>query len=67
MFRGAKKAATKTTVEQLPEGEEAAGLLPEGAAGAEPLVLRKQITGALEQDPERVKKLFASWIEEKGA
>jgi hypothetical protein len=67
MFRGAKKKTSgKAAIEELPEGEEAAGLLPEGAAGSEPLVLRKQIAGALEHDPERVKQLFASWIEEKG-
>jgi len=66
MFRGAKSKASSTAAAgQLPEAEGAAGLLPGGGGGSEPLVLRKQIAGALQQDPERVKQLFASWLEEK--
>lgn len=66
MFRGAKsKAATTTAAGQLPEAEGATGLLPGGGVSSEPLVLRKQISSALEQDPEHVKQLFASWLEEK--
>jgi len=68
MFRGAKiKVASTAAAGQLPEAEGAAGLLPGGGeGGSEPLVLRRQIASALEQDPERVKQLFASWLEEKG-
>jgi flagellar M-ring protein FliF len=67
MFRGAKrKAASTAGAAQLPEAEGAAGLLPSGGGSTEPLVLRKQIANALEQDPERVKRLFASWLEESG-
>jgi len=66
MFRGAKtKVASAAAAGQLSEAEGAAGLLPGGGGSSEPLVLRKQIAGALEQDPERVKQLFASWLEEK--
>ncbi|MDT8302846.1 MAG: flagellar basal-body MS-ring/collar protein FliF [Sedimentisphaerales bacterium] len=67
MFRGAKdKVASAPKAKELPEGEEAAGLLPEGEKGVpEPLIVRRQIASALEQDPERVKQLFASWLEEK--
>jgi len=66
MFRGAKsKVASTAAAGQLPEAEGAAGLLPGGGGSSEPLVLRKQIAGALEQDPERVRQLFASWLEEK--
>ena len=66
MFRGAKsKVASTAAAGQLPEAEGAAGLLPGGGGSSEPLVLRKQIAGALEQNPERVKQLFASWLEEK--
>ncbi len=68
MFRGAKsKVASTAAAGQLPEAEGAAGLLPGGGGGgsSEPLVLRKQIAGALQQDPDRVKQLFASWLEEK--
>ena len=67
MFRGAKsKAAKGSKADELPEGEETAGLLPGGGEGVpEPIVVRRQIASALEQDPERVKQLFASWLEEK--
>lgn len=66
MFRGAKsKVASTAAAGQLPKAERAAGLLPGGDESSEPLVLRKQIASVLEQDPERVKQLFASWLEEK--
>lgn len=66
MFRGAKsKVASTAAAGQLLEAEGAAGFLPGGGGSSEPLVLRKQIAGALEQDPERVRQLFASWLEEK--
>jgi flagellar M-ring protein FliF len=67
MFRGAKKKVkAETGREQLGAGEGQAGLLPGGAGGSEPLLLRRQIASALENDPERVRQLFTSWIEEKG-
>ncbi|MHC4171476.1 MAG: flagellar basal-body MS-ring/collar protein FliF [Planctomycetota bacterium] len=67
MFRGAKrKVASTAPAESLPAAEGASGLLTGEAGGSEPLVLRRQIAGALEDDPDRVKQLFTSWIEEKG-
>ncbi len=67
MFRGAKrKVKMEAGPGQLPGGEGTGGLLPGGAGGSEQLVLRRQIASALENDPERVKQLFTSWIEEKG-
>ncbi|MHC4423993.1 MAG: flagellar M-ring protein FliF C-terminal domain-containing protein [Planctomycetota bacterium] len=67
VFRGAKKkASAAVAAAQLPSAEQSAGLLPEAAEGSEPLVLRKQIAGALQSNPAQVKQLFASWIEEKG-
>jgi len=67
MFKGAKKKAKMAAVPgQLPAGELPGGLLPEAAGASKSLVLRKQIASALENDPERVKQLFTSWIEEKG-
>jgi len=67
MFRRAKSKVTSTAAAgQLPEAEGAAGFLPGGVGSSEPLVLRRQIASALEQDPEHVKQLFASWLEEKG-
>jgi len=67
IFRGAKRKVGMTApTAQLPGAEGAAGLLPGGPGSSEPLVLRRQIAGALGRDPERVKQLFSSWIEEKG-
>jgi flagellar biosynthesis/type III secretory pathway M-ring protein FliF/YscJ len=67
MFRGAKrKVKMAAGQEQLAGTESPAGLLTGAAGGAEPLVLRKQIASALENNPERVRQLFTSWIEEKG-
>ncbi len=67
IFSGArKKIAVPAAAGQLSEEEEAAGLLPAGAEGAEPLAVRKQITGVMQSNPDQVKQLFSSWLEEKG-
>jgi flagellar M-ring protein FliF len=67
MFKGAKKKVKMQAVaEQLPAGGVTGGFLPEAAGASEPLALRRQIASALENDPERVKQLFTSWIEEEG-
>ena len=67
MFRGAKKKVKVAAGQgQLAGGEGPVGLLSSGAGGMEPLVLRKQIAIALENNPERVRQLFTSWIEGKG-
>ena len=67
MFRGAKKKVKleEAAAEKLPGAEGAAGLLV-AETSSSPLVLRRQIASALERNPERVKQLFANWIEEKG-
>jgi len=67
IFSGArKKMASTAAAGPLAEAEGAAGFLPAGAEGPEPLAVRKQITGALQSNPEQVKQLFSSWLEEKG-
>jgi flagellar M-ring protein FliF len=67
IFSGArKKIAVPAAAGQLAEGEGATGLLPAGAEGAEPLAVRKQITGVMQNNPDQVKQLFSSWLEEKG-
>jgi len=67
VFRGAKKkASAMAAAEPLPGAKGAVGLLPAEAVGSEPLVLRKQIAGALQSNPAQVKQLFSQWIEEKG-
>lgn len=75
IFRGAKKKAEvepepEEETKELPKPEESLELLLEAGGeeeggGPDPLLIRKHIAGILEQDPERVKQLFASWLEEK--
>jgi len=63
--KASKKAASAASAAgRLPGTEGAAGLLPAEAASSEPLMLRKQISSALQNDPEQVKQLFSSWLEE---
>jgi hypothetical protein len=50
--------------QQLGQGQGAAGLLPAGG-GNESIVLRKQIAGAMENNPEQVKSLFMNWLTEQ--
>jgi hypothetical protein len=66
IFRGARKkgaVAGGPVRAHLPEGETAAGALPAGAA-AEQIGLRRQIATALQSNPDQVKQLFSSWLEE---
>ncbi len=66
IFRGArKKVALEAQAQQLPEAGAAAGFLPAGQASPEPLMLRRQIAGALRSNPEQVRRLFAKWVEEE--
>ena len=68
MFRNAKKKVQLKTESGHPPGVEGAtGFLPGGSGSSEPLLLRRQIAHALESNPERVRQLFASWIEDNGA
>ncbi len=67
IFSGAKKkAGSGAAMEQLGRTEGAAGYVPAGAGAYDPSVLRKQIAGSLASNPEQVKQLFASWLDEKG-
>jgi len=66
IFRGAKKKAATEAAAQLAGAGGPAGLLPAQDENSPSLVFRRQIAGALQQNPDRVKQLFASWIEEKG-
>lgn len=66
MFKGARKKVGRHMVSEPPGGEGDAGFLPGGTNVSEPLLLRRQIAHALENDPERVRQLFARWIEGNG-
>ena len=64
MFKGAKKKVqSEAASPALPKAGGSAGLLPE-EAGLSPMIFRRQIASALENDPERVRQLFSKWIEE---
>jgi flagellar M-ring protein FliF len=60
-----KKAAAAVSPEQLAAGEIPMGLLPAESGKSESLMLRRQIASALQRNPEQVKQLFNSWIEQK--
>ncbi|TKJ34877.1 MAG: flagellar M-ring protein FliF [Planctomycetes bacterium B3_Pla] len=64
MFRGAKKKMQSEAAENLAKSKTSPGVLPGEAASPGPFVLRRQIASALERDPDRVRQLFTSWIEE---
>jgi flagellar M-ring protein FliF len=67
VFRRAhRKAAAEMTGQQqhLAEGAGPARLLSAGESG-EPIMLKRQITHALRSNPDQVKEMFLSWIEEK--
>jgi len=49
----------------LPAGAGPGGLLPPGEAIPEPALVRQQIAQALRQNPEQVRQMFLSWIQEK--
>jgi flagellar M-ring protein FliF len=67
MFKGARKKAQLQAESGQPPGIEGnAGFLPGGIGASEPIILRRQIAHALENNPERVKQLFTSWIEGDG-
>ncbi len=68
IFRGAKKKATSQPKSQSAHGGEiqgSIGLLPAGENATEAFAFRKHITDALQNNPERVRHLFANWIEQK--
>ena len=68
MFRGPKRKGA-----ELPAGEQHPQLAGQGVGAdhllgvgeASPEVLRAQITNALQNNPEEVKKLFLHWVESK--
>ncbi len=63
----ASKAAAETATQsqQLGEGAGPTRLLPASESAGEPIMLRRQITHALRSNPDQVKQMFLSWIEEK--
>jgi len=69
VFRIFVKAKKKVQVvgesKQLPEAGAAVGFLPGSQETSEPLMIRKQIASALQSNPEHVRQLFTSWLEEK--
>jgi flagellar M-ring protein FliF len=66
LSRARSKAVAAMQARQLAEGGgSGTGLLPQGSPASEPLMLRRQITHALRNNPEQVREMFLNWIEEK--
>jgi flagellar M-ring protein FliF len=67
IFSGARKRADSAmpALGAIPAGA-SAGMLGAGQYNEEPMALRAQISGALERNPEEVKRLFSNWVDEKG-
>jgi len=65
IFGGArKKASASSAGVSLGQGGNAMGLLPGSTVSGEPLLLRQQLTEALTSNPEQVKQLFYTWLQE---
>ena len=67
VFRRAHRrvAAETRPQQQLAEGTGPTRLLASGESAGESIMLRRQITHALRSNPDQVKEMFLSWIEEK--
>jgi flagellar M-ring protein FliF len=65
MFRRARGKVAASAPGPLPPGPGTGGLLPAGESAAEPVLVRQQIAQALRQNPDQVRQMFLSWIQEK--
>jgi flagellar M-ring protein FliF len=63
IFSGAKKKADLTAPQQLSEASGAAGFLPAGTSDS--MMLRKHMSGVLQNNPEQARQLFTNWVNEK--
>jgi flagellar M-ring protein FliF len=64
MFSRARGKVTAAAPEALPPSPGPGRLLPPAGAPAEPALVRQQIAQALRQNPEQVRQMFLSWIQE---
>ena len=60
------KVQSEAANSPLPGAQANMGFLT-NQAGIPQSIMRQQIAGALERDPERVRQLFTNWIEEKAS
>ncbi len=65
IFSRARGKAAEQAPAQLPTGLGPGGLLPSAEPSMEPALLRRQISQALRHNPEQVREMFISWIQEK--
>lgn len=65
IFSRARRQAAEAYAPPLPGGGHGPLLPPPDESSAEPTMLRRQITHALKSNPEQVREMFLSWIEEK--
>jgi flagellar biosynthesis/type III secretory pathway M-ring protein FliF/YscJ len=65
IFSRARNKAMASADRTLALGAGGTSLLPLGESAAEPAVLRRQIAQALRRNPEQVRQMFLSWIQEE--
>ncbi len=66
IFSRARGKAIRAAQTELQPGEAPGGVLTAGEPNvAEPLLVRRQIAHALKQNPDQVRQMFLSWIQEK--
>ena len=68
IFSGVKKKTSEAASQSLSiaGSGQLAGMLPAGADESETTMLRRQIANSLRNNPDQVKQLFSSWIQEQG-
>ncbi|MBM4024316.1 MAG: flagellar M-ring protein FliF [Planctomycetes bacterium] len=65
VLRTFHRARPRAPAGELPPGAGPGGLLSAGESIAEPVLVRRQIAQALRQNPDQVRQMFLSWIQEK--
>ncbi len=65
IFTKAKKKAAAEATAQLAAGTETMNMLPGTTTGAEPVVVRRQLTEVMRNNPDQARRLFVNWLQEK--
>jgi flagellar M-ring protein FliF len=65
MFTGAKNKAAASSATGMIQVDSANNMALAGTENFDPAALRKKIVSSLQNNPEQVKQLFSSWLEDK--
>jgi hypothetical protein len=63
--KAAAEASAQAGASALPAGSEATGMLPGTTSAAEPVIVRRQLTEVMRNNPEQTRRLFVNWLQEK--